>query len=177
MNFAPEAISLAGLLVFVSAIAIIDLRTHRIPNLLCLVGVICALTSQIAGGGVDGALAASGGMAIGFGMFIPFYALKAFGAGDVKAMTAIGAFLGPELTIATVAATLIAGSLIGGIVLLRRTENLAAALYRVVGAIGNACAVGRERSDVTPSSVQERFPYGVAIAVGVVIALLWSRRV
>jgi prepilin peptidase CpaA len=175
MEFGFEHLSTAALIAFVASVALVDLRTHRIPNLLCLAGAIAGMALQSFSQGADGALAGLGGAGVGLCMFLPFYALRAFGAGDVKAMAAVGAFLGPEQALVAVAATLMAGSVLGIGVLLRIAASPASAFYRVFAVIGAPFSIARgaERS---ASAGQERFPYGAAIAAGAIVTLFWSGR-
>ena len=80
-------------------IALVDLRTHRIPNYLTLATLLTGLGFQLAfhglGGLVDGLL----GMALGFAFLILPYAWGGMGAGDVKALAALAAWLGPAHTL------------------------------------------------------------------------------
>jgi prepilin peptidase CpaA len=169
----PDAQSLSSLLLvaFVVAVAAIDIRTHRIPNALVAPAAALGCVLQAWMYGWQGLLAAGSGIVVGLGIFLPFYALRAFGAGDVKAMAAAGAFLGVKLTVLAAALTLVAGCLLGLMVAWASSAALPT-LYRVVGVITaprslvNAGPLGLSRS--------QRFPYGAAIALGVLAALLWS---
>lgn len=79
----------------VLAAVVTDLKSRRIPNLLTFGA---ALTAVIVHGYVEGwsgvgmALA---GWLVGAAFFFPFFALGGMGAGDVKLMAAVGAWLGP----------------------------------------------------------------------------------
>ena len=53
----------ATLIVFVVSLALIDWRTHRIPNLLCAVGATFGLALQMGISGEAGLFAALGGSA------------------------------------------------------------------------------------------------------------------
>ena len=116
MPLTLDDLALGAALVFAVAVAVVDMRTHKIPNVLCLVAAIAGLVLQL-GQGWHGASAWLSGLATGFVMFIPFYALRAFGAGDVKAMAAVGGFLGAKLTALAVGFTLVAGCVLGVAVL------------------------------------------------------------
>lgn len=162
------------LILFVLAVAIIDWRTHRIPNLLCAAAAIIGLTYQMWMHGEDGLWSALGGAAVGFAMFLPFYVLRAFGAGDVKAMATVGIFLGMQTTMLAVGATLIAGAVLGVAVLLLRPVAANATLHRLLGLLVSPMAsMHNSRQATTPDS-RQRFPYGVAIACGTTVALIMT---
>jgi prepilin peptidase CpaA len=162
----------AALIMFVVAVAIIDCRTHRIPNLLCATAAVLGLSLQLWLHGEDGLLAALGGAAVGFTMFLPFYALRAFGAGDVKAMATVGTFLGVQSTLIAVGATLIAGGVLGICVLLLRPMHAKATLYRLFGLLVAPVASMRSSRRNQDAASLQRFPYGVAIACGTAVALV-----
>lgn len=159
-------------MVFVLAVAIVDWRTHRIPNLLCAVAAVIGLSSQVWLHGAAGLLTALGGAGVGFAMFLPFYVVRAFGAGDVKAMATVGVFLGAKLTLFAVGSTLIAGSLLGLAVMLLRPAPANATLHRLIGLLSAPVAAMLASKRSAAAERGQRFPYGVAIACGTAVALL-----
>jgi prepilin peptidase CpaA len=168
--FAAQDQMHVALLMFVVAVAVIDWRTHRIPNLLCATAALMGLSSQMWLHGENGLLAALGGAAVGFAMFLPFYVLRAFGAGDVKAMATVGLFLGPETTLIAVASTLMAGAVLGLCVLLARPMHANATFHRLIGLLSSPVASMRATRQNPADRL--RFPYGIAIACGTAVALL-----
>ena len=79
-----------------------DLRARRIPNLLTFSAAVAGLGWHALGGWA--ALGWSlGGLVIGLAIFFPLFLLRGMGAGDVKLLAALGAWLGPA-SIAWVAA-------------------------------------------------------------------------
>lgn len=160
------------LIVFALALAIIDFRTHRIPNLLCAIAAMYGLTLQVAIHGEAGLLAALGGAAVGFAMFLPFYVVRAFGAGDVKAMATVGIFLGVQSTVYAVGSTLIAGGVLGVLTLCLKPAHASATLYRLVALLCTPIASMRDSKHNQSSHPRLRFPYGIAIACGVAVALI-----
>jgi prepilin peptidase CpaA len=162
----------AAVIMFVVAVAIIDWRTHRIPNLLCATAAIFGLSAQLWLNGEDGLLAALGGAAVGFAIFLPFYVVRAFGAGDVKAMATVGTFLGVEMTAVAVGMTLIAGGVLGVAVLLLTSVPGNATRHRLMLLlVAPIASIRASRQETNPES-RQRFPYGVAIACGTAAALL-----
>lgn len=162
----------ATLIVFVVSLALTDWRTHRIPNLLCAVGAMFGLALQIGMHGESGLMAALVGAAVGFGMFLPFYVVRAFGAGDVKAMATVGIFLGASGTMLAVGMTLIAGAVLGVVVLCIKHEYANATLQRLLGLLLAPVASMRSSKRNHSSDSSLRFPYGVAIACGVAVTLI-----
>lgn len=159
-------------ILFALCVAIVDWRTHRIPNLLCAAAAIAGLSLQVWVHGEDGVIVALGGAAVGFAMFLPFYLVKAFGAGDVKAMATVGVFLGAQATVCAVGMTLMAGAVLGLLVLLLRPATANAVLGRLMGLLVSPIASMRTARHETGTASRERFPYGIAIACGTTAALL-----
>jgi prepilin peptidase CpaA len=103
--------SLEGMLIiFLAAAVYTDLRDHRIPNMIALSAALVGVCAHLYLAGLDGAGFALGGLAVGMGLLLPFYALGGMGAGDVKLMAGIGAFLGPQQTLLAVGLTLVFGA-------------------------------------------------------------------
>lgn len=160
------------LIMFVVALALVDWRTHRIPNLLCVIAAMYGVALQVALDGQAGLFSALGGAAVAFAMFLPFYVVRAFGAGDVKAMATVGVFLGVQSTVHAVAFTLIAGGVLGVLVLCLKPAHTSATLHRLVALLRTPVASMRESKSNQSSHSRLRFPYGVAIACGVAVALI-----
>jgi prepilin peptidase CpaA len=72
-----------------------DLRTRRIPQLLTLGGAASAFLFHFVTGGWEGLGASAAGWGVGLAIFIVPFALGGLGAGDVKLLGALGAWLGP----------------------------------------------------------------------------------
>jgi prepilin peptidase CpaA len=162
--------SLDSLLILFLAVAVyFDFRYHRIPNVTALAIGSMGLFGHLALDGLHGAQFALGGLGLGMGFLLPFYVLGGMGAGDVKLMGAIGAFLGPQQTLFAVGVTLILGAL-GALGLLltgyRRQRPL-------TSEVSNSHDDGAaEATGITPV-LKARFPYALAIAGGALTALFF----
>jgi prepilin peptidase CpaA len=148
--------------------AIIDLYTRRVPNALTMgltaAGFAFAATG-ITGIGVGGAI---GGFALGLGLMLPGHLLGKTGAGDVKLLAAVGAWLGPAQTGQAFLYTALAGGVLAVVVAIRRrrlreTMERTATLVRSRG--GNVGQIEAASSD-------NRFAYAPAIAIGAIVAAL-----
>ena len=73
---------------------ITDVRTLKVHNLLTLPLLACGLIYHWMSGGLDGLTMAFAGAAWGFALLLVPYMLGGMGAGDVKLIAAIGAWLG-----------------------------------------------------------------------------------
>lgn len=171
------------LLLLLVAVATADLATHRIPNWLTLSALVLAFPIHYLSSGASGLLSSAAGMAVGLAVFFPLYLTGNFGAGDVKAMAAVGALLGPLTAFFAVIGTLLAGFCAGLLVFavtagptafrqrLRRWSLGAYTLYTTGQLIPQY-----ETSDriTMRDAAKRRFPYGVAIACGTFAALIWT---
>ena len=148
-----------------------DLKQHRIPNLLTVIAAISGLVLQITFSGLDGLQSGLGGLLVGLVTFLPFFMLGGMGAGDVKLMAAVGTFLGPVNTLFAVGLTLVAGGLLGLFVLTTRRDGRAAlrrysTMLKVLAYTGGA-SYAPPRAGETAAV---RFPYALAIASGTLLA-------
>lgn len=142
--------------------AVIDVRTRRIPNWLTLGGLLGGCVIQVLQAGPSGLAVALGGAALGFGLLLPFYVVRAMGAGDVKLLAAVGALMGPVILVSIGLYAAIVGGLISAGMLAQR---------RVLG----RSLFGLARSPLRVQRSGIKAPYGVAIASGVYLSMLLPR--
>jgi prepilin peptidase CpaA len=158
------------LVVLASALAIAvvtDVRTRRIPNWLTGSLAVAGLGMAFAGGGLSPGQAALGLLA-GFLLMMPAHLIGATGAGDVKLMAAIGAVVGPGLTLRAFLFTAVAGGVFAVAVAARR-GRLADTLYGTTQLVTSPAAA---RQTIEASDRANRFAYGPAIAVGTLLSLM-----
>lgn len=167
------------LLLFVGLVAAVDLCTRRIPNALTVSGAAVGMAACLWSAGVFGLLQSAAGLGVGLIAFLPFYLGGGFGAGDVKAMAAVGAFLGPKGALLAAACTLVAGGVGGMIVLLvhggfgslgRRVHEWTLRAWSVYATGKLSPTAGH----ILGGAAKQRFPYGLAIACGTLVSIAWS---
>jgi prepilin peptidase CpaA len=124
-------------------------------------------------GGLSGAGTGVGGAAVGFGLFFPLFALGGMGAGDVKLMAALGAWLGPAGAAWTALYAAIAGGVMAVVVGLAR-GYLRTAFANIWTLLGFWRFAGiRPLDGITlRTSKSPRLPYALPIAAGL-FAALW----
>src|SRR5215467_6062427 len=93
-----------------SVAALIDVWSRRIPNWVTFGTLLGGVLINAWLHGFSGALFALGGAALGLALLLPFYVMRAIGAGDVKLLAALGALIGPTALISVA----VYGALVGG---------------------------------------------------------------
>jgi prepilin peptidase CpaA len=121
MTFMTYAEIPAAAVLLVGAIAcVFDLRTRRIPNALTFGAAVVALGFHLWVGGLPALGASLGGLAVGLAIFFPIFALGGIGAGDVKLLACMGAWLGPMAALWTAMYAAMAGGVMALVVVLVR---------------------------------------------------------
>jgi prepilin peptidase CpaA len=94
----PDTTPLLVLCALLTAGAISDLRSGRIPNLLTFPAILTGLIYHTAANGLAGLALSSLGLLSGIALLLVPYSMGGMGAGDVKLMGAVGSFLGASAT-------------------------------------------------------------------------------
>ena len=147
-----------------------DLRLHRIPNKLIILGLCVALIFQLAASATQGLWSGLLGAVIGLACFMPFYAMRAMGAGDVKLMAVVGFFLSPMGALYAAAFSLLAGGLCAfGYLIWRGLRASVSPLLHdgITAAIQSAFVAAR-------LARRDRLPFALPIAVGS-MAACWNQ--
>jgi prepilin peptidase CpaA len=164
-----------GALALAVGACVCDLRTRRIPNELTLGAALLAVVAQTLVSGVHGLAFSALGWLLGLALFLPFFLLRGMGAGDVKLLAALGAWLGPTTLIWAVVYTAFAGGCLALALaasrgcLARTVLNLAGA-FVYWGTSGPAPVPGL----TLETTKGPKLPYAVPILIGTVAAL-WIR--
>jgi prepilin peptidase CpaA len=162
-----------GCLLTLACIA--DLRTRRIPNALTLTAAVIGVAFHATTGGWAWVAWSVGGWLLGVALFFPMFALRGMGAGDVKLLAAVGAWLGPAQVVVVALATSIAGGVLAITVALLH-GYLKTALTNVRALLTHWRVMGvRPLPAVTLEGTEgPRLAYAVPVAIGTVVTL-WLR--
>lgn len=158
------------LLAILVAAAVIDYRTLRIPNWITLPAIVYGLAYNATHAtSVTAGLATAGfGLAAGLLLLLPLYVLRVMGAGDVKLMAAIGAFLGAGPTLTAALFVFIAGGLAAVAFALSRGAAgrfVANLRFILMGLLLPGGGLARMRLAAAAPSIG-KLPYGLSIAAG-----------
>lgn len=143
-----------------------DLRGFRIANLLTFGGAVLAIGLSLLLPAGQGLVASLAGWLLGLLILLPFYALRAMGAGDVKLLAMAGAFTGPTGALGIGLCSMIAGGVLALVVALGG-GRLREALRNVQAmAVAGVAAPAPEGQGGAVAVTSGRLPYGVAILFG-----------
>jgi prepilin peptidase CpaA len=146
-----------------------DVRTRKIPNAITFPALLLGLAMHTALHGFEGTRSSLAGLAVAGLVLLPGWRFRWMGAGDVKLMAAVGAWLAWPQALIAVLASLVMGGVIALIVALRR------GLLRT--ALANATVMAHAamaRVEMPPVSTGVRFPFALAVLAGSTLAL-WVR--
>lgn len=173
-----------SLLLLVALATSSDLRSRRIPNRLVGGALVVALLEQcLQNGFIAGGCAWFLGFAIGMGLLLPGYLFRMMGAGDVKLMGAVGAFVGAVGALQIGLVSCAFGGVFALVMMIRRRQlrtglgNIKnwlffAALQSHAASPGQMPAAYGLRESGLPSV--GRLPFGLAIACGSACVLFAS---
>jgi len=157
-----------------SIAALTDWREHKIYNKLLVPAFLTALLLHTFQGGTSELTNSLLGATVGFALLLLPYLMGGMGAGDVKLLAVIGAFGGASFVLTS----FLYGAIIGGftsVILLARRGALRDTLMHFLLLLPILRRPQHLREAMINAS-QEKFPYGIAIALGTLINLALSLR-
>jgi len=153
-----------------------DLKERKIYNKVVIPGMALGLALNGWQDGTAGIFFSLKGLLLGLGLFFLPFLLGGIGAGDVKLLGAVGAVKGPLFVAWTGLGTGVAGGVIALVILIRRGQ-LSASLKRIGFSLFLFLGGAKERSfqALDKGEFSGAFPYGMAIALGVLAATLYNQ--
>ena len=167
------------LAVIVLPAAWIDFRQRRIPNELCLAGILLGVMYHLLTVGVSGAGLSLLSFLLAFAAGFPLWLLGWMGAGDVKLVAAVGAIVGMKLVLPVLAGIAIAGGAVALVYLvaLRLQDE---PLYVIVASAISSPKSGEvstknahESTDESAAVKKKGIPYAIPVALGSLAAIVY----
>ena len=173
-----QGIFLFAVVVLTLIAMVSDLRTRTLPNWLTVSGFVIGVLFHVITGGWGGLGFAMGGFAVGFGILLLLWLIGGGGGGDVKLMGAVGAWLGPQMTlIVFLLSTMFA--VMGSIAVLIYTS-----INRGFGHVQSKYVKPRKISlksgatatlaDQAQLAQRRLMPYALPVALGTWLVLAWK---
>jgi prepilin peptidase CpaA len=156
--------------------AVIDGLKLKVPNWLTFHFVAGGLAYAAWSGGWMGLLFAFEGTALGLALLLPLYAIGGMGAGDVKLLAGVGAWVGPLLVLqAFVASAVVGGAMAVAMVAWSGEYVRHWAMFHTIGneilTIRNPAKLSELAAARKPT--MKLLPYGIPIAVGSIAYFAW----
>jgi prepilin peptidase CpaA len=167
MNTPHEAIWIVSLILVEAAV--IDGWKLRVPNWLTYHMIIGGLAFAGWRHGFPGFLWAMEGAALGLGLLLPLYAIGGMGAGDVKLLAGVGAWMGPAVTFWAFATSAVVGAAMALVMVawsgdyIRHWVQLQA-ICREIMTVRSPTKLARSAAARKPTMML--LPYGIPIAAG-----------
>jgi len=157
--------------------AVIDGWILKVPNWLTLPLVFAGWTAGAYCGGLGGLAGSVAGTLVGLGLLLPAYAIGGMGAGDVKLMAGIGAWIGATATFYAFCVSAVVGGVIAVAMVLvrRRWRHHVQQFFKMVDEI----LVIRNPEALSAIAAQRKgtmllLPYGIPIALGTIAYFFWN---
>jgi prepilin peptidase CpaA len=159
------ALMTLGILLLVAAA--IDVRSHRIPNVLTLPIVCLAMGYHTISEGAGGFAFSILGASVGVGLLVLPYIMGGMGAGDAKLMGAVGSVVGAKGVFLAFLLTAIVGGIYSILFLMVHRSKFKGFMKNQIVTL-QLCFVTRNYipDPISESQGRPRLCYGVAIALG-----------
>ncbi len=168
---------------FAVTAAYVDGKELRVPNKLTFPMIISGwlysmVAYQLGGEGwYVGLLWSLAGTAVGLATLLPAYAIGGMGAGDVKMMAAIGAWVYCTHTLYAFCVSAVVGAILAvGMILysgqIQRHWNQLVCITNEIVTVRNPETLSAIAADRKAS--MRLLPYGIPIAIGTVVYFLWA---
>jgi prepilin peptidase CpaA len=138
-----------------------DYRWRRIPNFITLPSMVIGLMLHGIDGGWNGLSYSLWGLTLGICVFLVLYLLGGIGAGDVKLMGSIGAFLGADLILSVFILTVLVGGFMASYKMVIN-GSLKQMKTRLI-------SLSIRKNNYDP--LKDTIPYGIAIAISTLITM------
>jgi prepilin peptidase CpaA len=157
--------------------AVIDGWMLKVPNWLTFPMIVSGWVFGAAIGGWQGLGYSLAATALGLALLLPAYAIGGMGAGDVKLLAGVGAWMGSTVTFFAFCTTAIVGGVMAvAMVLLRgawkKHRDQFVAIFAEVVTIRDPQQLAVIAAERKPTMML--LPYGIPIALGTILYFAWN---
>ena len=149
--------------------AYIDGKELRVPNWITFPMVLAGLVYSGWTGGWEGLQSGLIGMVVGLATLLPLYAVGGMGAGDVKLMAGIGAWLGPAVTWNAFCVSVVVGAIMAVLMVLwRKSWKKHYGNFLMIAMEWMSVKNPKELSKIAAERKPQMLllPYGIPICIG-----------
>jgi len=157
--------------------AVIDGYELKVPNWVTFPFIISGWIYSVAAFGLEGLGWSLLGTVVGLALLLPAYAIGGMGAGDVKLLAGVGAWVYGINTLYAFAATAVVGAVLAIVMVLccRAWKRHSAQFWVIL----NEILVIRNPETLSEIAAQRKpsmllLPYGIPIAIGTIGYFLWA---
>lgn len=165
-----ETTSVVILAILLVAALYTDLKSGKIYNTLTIPCLIFGIAINAAHSGVNGLIQSLAGAILILALALLSPLQGGLGGGDIKLMMAIGALMGPGFVVRALLFSAVTGGLLALMVVLRAGKALMT-IRKMFTRLSIAFAL-HSSVDFSDGSIEMKFRYSPAIALGTVAALL-----
>jgi prepilin peptidase CpaA len=157
--------------------AVIDGKQLKVPNWLTFPMILAGWVFNTAFFGWEGLGLSLLGTVVGLGLLLPLYAIGGMGAGDVKLLAGVGAWVGGTVTFYAFCLSAIVGGVIAvAMVLCRRSwtkhKNNFLMIVNEIATVGSPTELATIAAERKSSMLL--LPYGIPIAIGTILYFFWA---
>jgi len=157
--------------------AYIDGKQLRVPNWITFPMVLSGLAYNAWGAGWEGLGIALAGMAVGLLCLLPLYSVGGMGAGDVKLMAGMGAWLGASITFSAFCVSAVVGAIMAVWMVWRRKSFVHH--YANFLTIVSEFATIKDPRQLSQIAAERKprmllLPYGIPICIGSIAYFLYA---
>ena len=157
------------LLCIVSISVYTDIKENKIKNKYLLVALILGLAISLLTGGIAGIKDSFLGIIVPFILLFLFFAMRMFGAGDIKLFCTIGAIMGLNFALNNI----IYSFFLAGIVVISKIIFTGQLFKIIKGLYYYFKAMFLNRTIIEFQRTEgNRFPFGIAIFLGTIVQLI-----
>jgi prepilin peptidase CpaA len=157
--------------------AYIDGKQLKVPNWITFPMIASGWVFNLAMFGWEGLGISLLGTVVGLALLMPAYAIGGMGAGDVKLLAGVGAWMGSSVTFYAFCASAIIGGVIAlGMIVYRKAWSHHKSQFLTI--LNEITTVGSPTELATIAAARKSsmllLPYGIPIAIGTIAYLFWT---